>query len=659
MPTHVAASLHLTLFGGFNLLADGQAGPSLPKRTRALLAYLAVERDKPITREAAGELLWPLRGEGQVKASLSQALYELRQVFPGQDIVTREDGRLALGGQVASDAAVFAAHPNMAAIEPLQQAASAYSGPLLHGFPSVSSEFDDWLVVTRARMENRALDVLAHLADAWTAAGNAAATLATTERMFAIDPLREDIHRLLLTACAAAGRRADALRYYERIVDVLRRDLGVAPSEATRGMAGQLRQEMDPVPAGKPATTVTPRASSAGPPIAVLPFRQFGEEFLPRHVREGLVADIVGQLACLRELSVISHGSTIGLGETEQDPRGVGRMLGVRYVVRGTIRQDGNAIRLTTDLVDAETGFVVRSWQHRAGSLASFDDQDRVVAQVVNTLAPRVREVELQRIRGRRPESLSVYEKTLLVREHLLRLDRAGFAEARQLLDAIIAEEPGYAEAYALDADWHGLFLSQGWSNDRETHINAVDLQTRHALDLDGDNLRALIFHAHRKSLHHRDFDTAQNIFRHALDVSPNSAKAWLWSSLTFSYVGEVHEAVRRAERALSLSPRDREAHEFYTALNVAHYSAGDYRAAADWGLKAIGEPSVMRAIYWWTAASLAAAGDGQRAREIAQIGMEQMPNRRIRDAVANSPFKDEDRRSRYGQHLLAAGFHP
>ena len=655
----MAASLHLTLFGGFNLLVDGQASPSLSKKSRALLALLAMRRGARVTREAVGDLLWPDRGEEQVKASLSQTLYELRQALPDQDIILREDGRLDLARLVATDADVFLAKVEPGALDALQRAAGAYAGPLLDGFPAVSRAFDDWLRETRLETQNRALDLLTRLADAWTAAGNAAAALAAAERMFVLDPLREDLQRRLLEACAAAGRRADALRHYETIVQVLRRELNIRPSPETIAIIERLRREMDPPPPDSAPSKVAARASSAGPPIAVLPLRQFGADILPRHVSEGLVGDIVGQLAGLRELSVISHGSTIGLAESEAEPRAVGRMLAVRYVVCGTIRQDGNALRLVTDLVDAESGVIVRSWQHRAGSLASFDDQDRVVAQVVNTLAPRVREVELQRIRGRRPDSLSVYEKTLLVREHLLRLDRTGFAEARHLLDAIIAEEPGYAEAYALDADWHGLFLSQGWSNDRDTHIEAVDRQTRHALDLDGDNLRALIFHAHRKSLHHRDFDGAQDLFRHALDVSPNSAKAWLWSSYTYSYLSAGVEAVERAEKALSLSPQDREAHDFFSALTVAHYSAGDYRSAAHWGLKAVAEPAVLRATYWWTGASLAAAGDIGRARAIAALGMQKLPGRNVRGAVENSPFRERAHRERYGEHLVAAGFPP
>lgn len=269
---------------------------------------------------------------------------------------------------------------------------------------------------------------------------------------------------------------------------------------------------------------------------------------------------------------------------------------------------------------------------------------------------PRVRDQELLRIRGTRPDDLTTYERILLARENIMKLQRDDFMASKPLLDAVIAAEPGWGEAFALAADWHGLLVGQGWSVDRAADIAEVERLSREALSLDASNVRALVSYGHRKSLLYRDYDTALSLFDRALDAAPSSAQAWLRSSYTVAYLGQAREAVQRAMRAMELSPLDREAHVFFDALCVAHYTAGDYEAAADWGLRAHGEPKVLHSTSGWTAAALAALGRTDKARDIADLLMARLPDRRVRDVVAQHPYQDPGRRQRYGQHLLAAG---
>jgi TolB-like protein/Tfp pilus assembly protein PilF len=527
------------------------------------------------------------------------------------------------------------------------------SETLLAGLDILDDEFAGWLMEQRQVLHRRLATALIEGFSRENVANSVRRRMA--EAMLLLDRANEEACRIVMRCAAEEGDVPAALRVYDALYRILGDEHDMEPAAETQELLARIklghferRRLTDPDPGG------------SGPPrLAVLPFHQIDGNPIGNHLTQGLVADIVSQLAGLRELSVISHGSTSGLNDPALDSRAAARMLGARYLVSGSIRRQADDVRLNCELADAENGAVVWTRTHDLNGTLNFNDQDQVVAQIVNTLAPRVRELELRRIRGKRPESLTVYEKTLLVREHLATLRREEFEGARRLLDEVIAEEPTYAEAYALDADWHGLFISQGWSSDRAGHIAAVERQTRQALALDGDNVRALVFFAHRRSLHHRDFAAARELFARALDVSPSSAKAWLWSSLTYSYLAETDEALRRAKRALSLSPRDREAHQFYAALNIAYYTAGDYAPAVEWGLKALAEPATMRATYRWTAASLVGHGDLARAREIARCGIEQMPGQRVRDAVANSAYADTKRREAYGKHLLAAGFPP
>jgi DNA-binding SARP family transcriptional activator/TolB-like protein/Tfp pilus assembly protein PilF len=654
----VTSGVRLKVLGGFDLRVDGQEGPPLPRKTRALLTVLAMDRGRPVGREWLGELLWPGSGPRQVSGSLREALYQLRRPLRDRGVVVAHDGCLALGDRVATDLEDFNRPTVSSDLASLRSAANAYAGPLLAGFPPLEDDFNAWLSASRTQLEDRALAIMARIGDLCAAAGDAAGAMAAAERMFAIDPLREDIHWRLLESCAAAGRRADALRHYATIVEALKRGLDTVPGAQTRAIVQRLRGEMDPAAAAPlPHPQPTPRGSP--PSIAVLPFTQLGDEAVPSHLADGILVDTVCQLAGLREVQVISHGSTLAYRGAGIDLRQAGRELGARYVVRGAMRRRGNALRLTTELADAATGAVVWARTHDTTATLDFADQDRLVAQIVNTLAPRVQELELRRIRGKRPESLTTYERVLLAREHLMTLRRDEYEQARILLTAAIAAEPTYGEAYALLADYHGIALTQGWLGDRAGTIRLVGDLTRKALDLDRDNCRALMFQAHRRSLLHRDFDDAMRLFDQALGLWPGSAHTWAWSSYTWAYVGQPHEAIRRVERAMELSPRDREAHQFHSAMCVAHYVGGNFAEAADWGQRAADDPAVLRATLRWTAASLVAAGDMAKARQVMQRAMREMPGQTVADVVRNSPLQDEAVRRAYGAHLEAAGFPP
>jgi DNA-binding SARP family transcriptional activator/TolB-like protein len=407
---------HLNVLGAFRLCVGGNEVPMLPRKVRALLAYLAMQRGQRVIRDAVGELLWSDRGAEQVRHSLRQALGDLRRHVPECHLVISQEGTLKLADRTGCDATLVLQLSPSSDRTAMRAAVDAYSGPLLSDFPSISRDFDGWLSSMRSRLESLVLDALDRLIAQDMEGGNNTDALSAAERMFAIDPLREDIHRRLIEVYAAAGRRSEALRRYGTIVELLRRELDVAPSRETRELAQRIRREMD-IPRDDAELSALPvwaePTTATGAPIAVLPLQQLGGDQLPSHLTDGLATDIICQLAGLRELSVISYGTTFGLRDTNVNLRSVGRMLGVRYVVRGSLRSLGQKVRLTTELTDVESGVMVWGRSLDASRSMSFEDQDRMVALLVNALAPRVHEIELRRIRGKRPESLATYEKVL------------------------------------------------------------------------------------------------------------------------------------------------------------------------------------------------------------------------------------------------------
>jgi DNA-binding SARP family transcriptional activator len=651
--------IHIKLMGEF-ALRNGEA-VVLPSKVQALLAYLTLTDGSPAKREVVRELLWPDRGEDQARHSLRQALFVLRRDgFAGRDVVQSRDNAVSLYPESAtSDVHELREMIQAGSGATWQAIAALYKGPLLSGFPPVSPEFDDFVSSQRRMLETNVLVALGSIANNAAAVGDSEQNTAILEHMLAIDPLREDTHRALIASYAQAGRRADAIRIYEDAKSLLRRELDVAPAAETEALIGKIRDGQSTIPAPSRIEMVLPATPALdGPPrIAVLPLRQSEDQPLPGHLSDGITADIITQLAGLRELTVISHGSTFGLRDPHLEPQAIGRKLNARYLVIGRIRRGGDRLRLTTELTEAETGQIVFSHTDDACVAMSFDDQDRIVARLVNALVPQVRETELRRIRGQRPKVLSVYEKVLLSREHILQLNRDSFGEAKTLLDEVIKQDPGYGEAYALAAEWHSTMAGEGWSPDRTGEIALVEKLNRTALDLDNCNLRALVSYGYRKSIHHRDHASAIRTFNQALDVAPSSANAWALSGLCFAFAGEATEAVRHASRALQLSPFDREAYKFFHALCVAHYTEGDYQQAAEWGLRALGETNVWRGTLGFTAASLAALGRLQEAQEVTAQVRTKWPIRRISEIMKSLAYRDPNRRQLYGEHLRAAGY--
>jgi adenylate cyclase len=395
------------------------------------------------------------------------------------------------------------------------------------------------------------------------------------------------------------------------------------------------------------------------PAIAVLPFSALDSDSEKAYFGASIVEDIIASLAALEELRVISRGSTLRYRGTDVDLRQVRLDLGVRYVLTGSVRRDGRRYRITAELIDVETGLVLWAHSYKAENQGLFDVQDRIITQVVGTIAPRVQAAEVQRAFQKRPESMDAYDHVLQARHLLWRLEAEEFARAGTLLRRAIALDDTYAAAYALTSQWHGIRNLQGWSPDVQADARESIRLAEAAVERDSFSALALAHLGHYKSFYSRDYYTAIALFDRALSASPNSAWAWGLSSPTYSYIGDGYAAITRAERALSLSPLDPLAFWYHTSLCLAHYTNGSYREAAKWGQIALrGNPRYGSALRH-TAAALSALGQAEEAFEIAHRVLDSDPNYHVSDRVARYPYRDERQRDLLQRHLLAAGLPP
>jgi adenylate cyclase len=413
------------------------------------------------------------------------------------------------------------------------------------------------------------------------------------------------------------------------------------------------------VGSGKRAKSALPIDSfqRGRPSIAVLPFvDQVAEAAANSYFSDGLVEDIISALSCLPELIVISRTSMLRYRGRVRDPRQIRRDLRVRYMLSGSVRRAGDKVRLSAELADCESGATI--WSDRfAGEAADlFELQDELSARVVATIAPQVQEAELRRALRKRPESLDAYESVLRGLDLLYSFDEDRFRQALPMFERAMALDPAYATAHALAAGWHVTRFDQGWSLDPPADLREAERLSKLALTLDRFDPLALSLCGHHRAFLVHDYDHAIELFDRALAANPSSAIAWLRSSATFSYIGETREARRRADIGLRLSPFDAHVFLSYAIVALSSYAAGDYADATLWARRSATLNPRFTANLRFLAASLAASGKIEEARQAGLDLLHAVPKFSVLDFVARYAFKDPAKRRLFGEHLLQAG---
>jgi DNA-binding SARP family transcriptional activator len=262
--------LEFRLLGRFEYA--GLSQKALPKKTQALLAYLATHCGRPVGRDQLADLLWGENGTEQARHSLRQSLAALRRTLGDERryLLAADSADLLLRDceEVDVDLQRFERLAQSTDCADLTAAGELYRGPFLANFDVGSEPFVAWVMVERTRLEEVAGGMLQRLASALSGRGEHDAAIAAARRLVSLDPLREDGHRLLMRLYAAAGRRAEAIRQFELCRGTLREELGIAPDEQTGGLARALQAEVsiagevrkDAAPANEAAAAVQPIA---------------------------------------------------------------------------------------------------------------------------------------------------------------------------------------------------------------------------------------------------------------------------------------------------------------------------------------------------------------------------------------------------------------
>jgi TolB-like protein len=408
----------------------------------------------------------------------------------------------------------------------------------------------------------------------------------------------------------------------------------------------------NPMEPPKPALTLPDK-----PSIAILPFTNLSSDPEQEYFADGVVEDIITGLSRSKSLFVIARQSTFTYKGKAVDIKQVGRELGVRYALEGSVRKAGNRLRITGQLIDAATG--VHLWAHRfEGGLEDiFDLQDQMTASVVGAIAPRLQQAEIERAKRKPTESLDAYDYYLRGMASFYLWTREGMSEALRMFYRAIELDPDFAAAHGMAAWCYGARKSYCWMNDRVQEIAETARLARRAVELGRDDAAALSAGGYTLAYVVGDLDDGAAFIDRALALNPNLAAAWYHSGVARNWLGEPDSAIERLARAMRLSPLDPLIGWMQVATAHAHVFAGRYDVASSWAEMALRDrPDHLNALRI-AAASNALAGRLEQAQKALARLRELDPARRVsnlRDTMG--PYRRPEDVARYEEGLRRAG---
>ena len=392
------------------------------------------------------------------------------------------------------------------------------------------------------------------------------------------------------------------------------------------------------------------------PSIAVLPFVNMSGDPAQDYFADGVTEEIITALARFKDLFVIARNSSFTYRGRAVDIKQIGRELGVRYVLEGSVRNSGDRVRITGQLVAAETGTHIWAERFDRRLVDIFDLQDEITENIVGAVEPEILSAEMRRARGKRPGSLAAYDCILRAYQHLFSLTLEDNDKALDFLRQAIQLEPNYALAHAY-ASWANLFrvqLIQGGPL-RPLLTEALTLAQR-AVELDSTDPLIQTIRAAWQLMIERDFDGGVARHEEAFRKNPNSV--WICGCNAFgnALCRNPQRTLEMLERARRLSPRDPSMFLWLPGGAIAHLLADRPEEAIRWTEDALRlNPRHLISLFLRVAAEMA-AGHAALAHQYVQRMRGINPALDLKFAGNMLPFKYSDDKERILSALGAAG---
>ena len=363
------------------------------------------------------------------------------------------------------------------------------------------------------------------------------------------------------------------------------------------------------------------------PSIAVLPFQNMSGDPEQEYFADGMVEDIITALSRFKSLFVIARNSSFTYKGKAVDIKQVGRELGVRYVLEGSVRKSGDRVRITGQLIEAETG--AHLWADRYdGALADiFSLQDRVSASVIGAIAPNVERAEVERAKRKPVSSLAAYDVFL----RGIAAMQVSNKEALHLFYRAMELDPNFPGPYGLAARCHAYRLALHRLANPVVDVAEARRLAERVIDIGQDDAQALTWAGLALVDLCREYERGETLIDQALAINPNLAVAWTNRGLVSSYLGKHQEAIGQLSQALRLSPMDSEAYRAEFVLSFAYGALGDHAHSLTWARKSHGHRPGISASFLMVASVY--NGDMETARQMASELQRILPGMTITSA--------------------------
>jgi TolB-like protein len=392
------------------------------------------------------------------------------------------------------------------------------------------------------------------------------------------------------------------------------------------------------------------------PSIAVLPFQNLSADPEQEYFADGVVEDITMALSLFRWLFVIARNSSFTYKGRAVDVKQVGRELGVRYVLEGSVRKAANRIRIAGQLIDAETGAHLWAGRFEGALEDMFDLQDHVTSSVVGAIAPKLQHAEIKRARRKPTENLDAYDYYLRGLARARRWTTEANSEALQLFCNAIELDPRLACAYGMAAWCYTQRKARGWMIERVQESAEATRLAWKAVHLGGDDSVALCMGGYALAFVAHEFDDASAFMDRGLAVNPNMAQAWTFSAWLRIWRGEPDLALEHVAHAMRLSPLDPSMYGMHGAMAYAHFLASRYDMASSCAEKAIRDnPTFLHSICI-SAASNAFAGRLEPAQKAMARALEFNPDLCASNLRDLAPFRRAEDLATFAKGLRKAG---
>ena len=648
-----AVAVRLNLIGPMQVWTrDGHNVLPLGRKTRALLAILALAAPRPVVRARLAEMLWSRRLEEQARASLRQEIHRLLDALQpvGVEILRVTRDHLAFRPEVTwvDVQEVMQATPGDPA------ALSLMDGELLSGFDGIDPALDNWLANERERLRDHARSVAQALLDE---RGAPETVLPLAQQLISIDRSHEGAWRAIMRVHAIRGERGLAIQAYERCRVALADMMDARPAAETQRLIAEIRAGGTPSAAGEPEPKPieAPRAARGCVRIGVLPLQLIGTGKEEEALSIGLADEMTAAMARFRWLGLVS---TSALAQSRTRDASVLRAsLGLDFLLDGSVQRVGHRLRIAMRLLDLREGNQV-VWARHFDS--DTDDllrmQDDVAAEVAAQIDPEMQLIEARRASDLDPADSSAYHLVLRALPLIGRLKRADFNTAGKLLSDALAIQPDYAAAHAARAYWAMFSLSQGWAERPSEMMAEAGSCADRAITLDPQDARGLTIAGHVRAYVFRRPREALELHSRALSLNPNLAMAWGLAATSHVYAGDLEEAARCFDRYRRLSPTDPDAFFFDASMVRLELARRNYELAVQIGRRATEINPFYSAGLQNHLAALGHAGLLDEAATVLQRLLAIEPDYTVRTAIDRSPYELPAMTEHFAAGLRLAG---